>query len=109
MLSQFIRETDEELEAYNRDIIETFIDKIYLFDDKLIITYNITNENSELDSSELSFLYGLCSNEDAFTCSHLEHSNGENEFKSEPSTKLWAMLLGSSSGVNPSISSLTST
>ena len=80
MLSQFVRESEEENEAYNRDIINTFIDKIYLFDDKLIVTYNLTNENSELNSSELTFLHSLdCSNNGVSLCSHLEQSNGDEE------------------------------
>ena len=77
MLSQFIRETDAEIEEYNRDIIETFISAIYLFDDKLIVTYNLTNENSELDSSELSFLQSLeCDSNGVFTGSPLEQLSG---------------------------------
>ena len=56
MLSQFARETSDESETYNRDIIECFLSKAYLYDDRIIITYNLTNENSELDSSELELL-----------------------------------------------------
>ena len=78
LLSQFVRETDAPLEEYNQDVIDTFISAVYVFDDKLIITYNLTNENSELDSSELSFLYSLeCDSNGVFECSPLEHSHGD--------------------------------
>ena len=59
MLSQFVRQTDDSLEKYNKDIIECFINAIYLYDDKLIVTYNLTNEKSELESSDISLLYHM--------------------------------------------------
>jgi len=77
MLSQFLRETDAPLDEYNRDIIDTFISAVYLFEDKLIITYNLTNENSALDSTELSFLQGLnCDANGVFECSPLAQNSG---------------------------------
>jgi len=85
MLSQFIRETDAPLDEYNRDVIETFISAVYLYDDKLIVTYNLTNKNSELDSSELSFLHGLgFDNSNMYECSTIEHSDGALSSKNEP-------------------------
>jgi site-specific DNA recombinase len=56
MLSQFERETDEPLEEYKENIIECFVNSVYLYDDKLIVTYNLTNEKNELESSFLEFL-----------------------------------------------------
>ena len=78
MLSQFLRETDAEIEEYNRDVIEAFIDKVYLYDDKIITTYNLTKENSELDSTELAL---VCDADlKGFSeCSTLEHLHGGEE------------------------------
>jgi site-specific DNA recombinase len=56
MLSQFERETDEPLEEYKKNIIECFVNSVYLYEDKLIVTYNLTNEKNELESSFLEFL-----------------------------------------------------
>lgn len=44
MLSQFQRETSEPLEEYNRTIMECFVNSVHLFNDKIIITYNLTDE-----------------------------------------------------------------
>ena len=61
MLSHFIRESDEPSEEYNADIIKCFINSVYVYDDKIIITYNIASKknNSELMSSDLSL---ICAN-----------------------------------------------
>jgi len=78
MLSQFLRDADEDanelLEEYKRDIIEAFVSEVYFFDDKLLITYNLTNENSVLDSTELSLLHNLDCKTNSFEGSTLEAS-----------------------------------
>lgn len=55
MLSQFQRKEDQPDEDYLKTLIDCFIDNVYLFDDKIIVTYNLTNEKSELESSLLTF------------------------------------------------------
>lgn len=57
LLSQFVRETDEPLEEYSRSLIDTLVNTVHLYNDKLIITYNMHKKNStELESSVLQFL-----------------------------------------------------
>lgn len=56
LLSQFQRETSETLEEYNNNIIECFVNTVHLYDNKIYITYNLTNDSSELLSSELELL-----------------------------------------------------
>ncbi|MPN06724.1 hypothetical protein SDC9_153980 [bioreactor metagenome] len=56
MLSRFKRETSEPLEKYNADVINCFVNRVYLYDDKLYITYNLTDTKGELFHSELSLL-----------------------------------------------------
>lgn len=57
MLSQFQRKTFDTLEEYNENIIECFINSVHLYDDKIIITYNLTNEKkTELLCSVLNAL-----------------------------------------------------
>ena len=53
MLSQFQRETTDDLEKYNEDIINCFVSAVYMYDDKLYITYNLTNEKSNLERLDL--------------------------------------------------------
>lgn len=57
MLSQFQRETSETLEEYNQDIIECFVNSVYLYNDKLIITYHLTDDikKTECFHSVLTF------------------------------------------------------
>jgi len=39
---------------YRKKIVDTFINKIFLFDDKLIITYNYSNDNNNIAVSDLA-------------------------------------------------------
>ncbi len=57
MLSQFQRETSEPLEEYNQDMIACFVNSVHLYDDKLIITYHLTDEikKTECFHSVLTF------------------------------------------------------
>ena len=55
MLSQFQRETNEPLEEYKENLIECFVNSVRLFDDHLVVFYNLTNEKNELESSFLKF------------------------------------------------------
>lgn len=55
MLSQF-QDFDVEDENYYSKIIDCFVNCVYLYDDKLIVTYNLGNEKTELESSVLHFI-----------------------------------------------------
>ena len=55
LLSQFQRETDEPLEEYKENLIECFVNSVQLFDDHLVVFYNLTNEKNELESSFVKF------------------------------------------------------
>ncbi len=58
MLSQFQRETTDIIEEYNESIIECFVHSVYLYDNKLIVTYNLTDreKDKELFHSVLDLL-----------------------------------------------------
>jgi len=49
MLSQFRRETSDKLEAYNEDLIECFVHAVYLYDDKLIVMYNLMDDTKKTE------------------------------------------------------------
>jgi len=55
MLMQYEKKW-KDLQAYKKEIIECFISKIYLFDDKLIMYYNIDETQQELKSSDISLV-----------------------------------------------------
>lgn len=55
LLSKFVRETDQTLEEYSKDVIECFIHKVFLYDDRAVVVYNIGKSENELLSSEISF------------------------------------------------------
>lgn len=63
LLSQFIRETDEPMEEYSRNLLDSLVSSVHLHEDKLIVTYNLLNkEKTELESSVLQFVSdALCS------------------------------------------------
>ncbi len=54
LLLQF-EEPGDDIQAYNKKIIETFISSVYLYDDKLLVYYNI-KDGEELSSSDISLL-----------------------------------------------------
>lgn len=49
MLSQFQRETTDNLAEYNENIIDCFVSSVHLYDDKLIVTYNLTDEEKRTE------------------------------------------------------------
>lgn len=63
MLSQFQPDSETPREEYNANIIECFVNSVHLYDDKLVVTYNLTNEKTELESSVLESL-SECTNSD---------------------------------------------
>jgi len=81
LLSQFQRETHEPLEEYQENLIECFVNSVRLYDDKIIVCYNLTNEKNELESSFLEFLSDpenpACASVSG--CSDLELFGGDDE------------------------------
>ena len=56
LLLQYSRESEEQDEDYNKDIIDCFVSRVYLYDDKLIVTYNLMDdEGKDMKKSELEF------------------------------------------------------
>ncbi len=53
MLEQLIPKKENLSENEIEKIIDTFVHSVYLYDDKLLVTYNMTIFNKELDSSTL--------------------------------------------------------
>ncbi len=58
MLSQFQRETTDNLAEYNEHIIDCFVNSVHLYNDKMIVTYNLTDneKRTELMRSVLDTL-----------------------------------------------------
>ncbi|RKJ53010.1 hypothetical protein D7Y09_13370 [bacterium 1XD42-1] len=81
MLSRFLRETTDTLEEYNESIIDCFVNSVYLYDDKLIVTYNLTDEQkkTELLRSVLDTLPEKDSDFAAFSGSDIEWNGGPEE------------------------------
>lgn len=55
MLMQYIKESEDE-QAYKKEIIDCFVSEVYLYDDRLIIYYNINKNRTDLAQSDLSLL-----------------------------------------------------
>ncbi len=55
LLSRFCRKTADNLDAYNEDIINTFIHKVFLYDDKMAVVYNLSKGDGEFMTSWLYF------------------------------------------------------
>jgi DNA invertase Pin-like site-specific DNA recombinase len=85
LLSQFQRETNEPLEEYTEKLIKTFVNSVRLFDDHVVVLYNLTNEKNELESSFLEFLSDPENPDKSGVsgCSDLELFGGDNRAKSE--------------------------
>ena len=79
MLSRFLRETTDNLEEYNESIIDCFVNSVYLYDDKLIVTYNLTDEQkkTELLRSVLDALPGKDDNFATLSGSDIELCGGD--------------------------------
>jgi len=72
MLMQYMNK-GEDKQAYKKEIIECFVSKVYLYDDRLVIYYNINKNQPELAESDLSLLESdgfdqcdLCSSKNSF-------------------------------------------
>lgn len=73
MLTQFKAEDAQLTEEYRKDLIECFVNSVYVYEDKLIITYNLLQrEKAELFSIE-----------HAFNSSTLIFNGGQSETKVE--------------------------
>ena len=55
MLLKFTEKGEDE-EAWKQEVINCFVSSIYLFDDRLLICYNISNNMEGLSKSEISLL-----------------------------------------------------
>ena len=55
LLSHFVRETDEPSEEYSKDIIEGLVHKVFTYEDRIVIVYNVGKSDTELFSSEIHF------------------------------------------------------
>lgn len=62
MLSQYQTENQDSPEFIEK-IIDAFVDSVYLYPDRLIVTYNLTNQSGTLETSTLDLLGSedLCS------------------------------------------------
>ncbi|MVB11358.1 hypothetical protein CAFE_20720 [Caprobacter fermentans] len=88
LLSQFQRETNEPLAEYTEKIIKTFVNSVRLFDDHVVVVYNLVNEKNELESSFLKFLSDP-ENPDksgVSECSDLELFGGDDESRTQPNS-----------------------
>lgn len=66
-------EKGEDEQAYKKEIIECFVSEVYLYDDKLLIYYNINKNHPELAKSDLALLEsdGFDQRDDASTTNRL--------------------------------------
>ncbi len=67
LIEQF-KDGDINDEEYRKRLIETFIHKVYLYDDKLLIIYNYTNRETKVNEQELIDMIEGCE------CSDIEAS-----------------------------------
>ncbi len=81
LLSPFQRETNEPLEDYTEKIIKTSVNSVQLFDDHIVVAYNLVNEKNELESSFLKFLSDPenANKSSVSECSDLELFGGDDE------------------------------
>lgn len=56
LLDQYCRESDEYDEQYNRDVINCFVSTVHLYEDKICITYNLTNQDQSTLQSTLEIV-----------------------------------------------------
>ena len=57
LLRQYAHPWDDE-EAYRREIIDSFVSEVYLYDGRLLIYYNIRKEQAELAKSDFELVEG---------------------------------------------------
>lgn len=74
MLMQYAEKGEDE-QAYKKEIIECFVSEVYLYDDKLLIYYNINKNHPELAKSDLALLEsdGFDQRDDASTKKKKSH------------------------------------
>ena len=57
MLQQFANKKDSESEeSFRKKIIDCFVSEVYLYDDKLLIYFNIDDSHTDLSEKEISFV-----------------------------------------------------
>ena len=57
MLEQMRQRVDEPDDEYRERLLDCFVNSVYLYDDKAIVTFNLTNEKATLESVTLSLLH----------------------------------------------------
>lgn len=63
-LEQFVKDDGEDPAAYRKKIIQCFVTKVFLYNDKIKVLYSMTKDSSALES-EASILESECSSSDA--------------------------------------------
>ena len=56
ILYSFVQQEDLTWEEYKEKIIKTFVSDVYLYDDRMIVNYNICRNKESLDSSIVDLL-----------------------------------------------------
>ncbi len=57
MLEQMQQRVDEPDDEYRERLLDCFVNSVYLYEDKAIVTFNLTNEKATLESVTLSLLH----------------------------------------------------
>ena len=85
-LYRMLKQGEESREKYKERVIRSFIYQIRLFDDKVVITYNITDDNVGLNHifALRKADTGLASTSDSDTCA-AENIEGNKKSLAEPS------------------------
>lgn len=61
MLTQFTQKENLSEREYVERLIDSFVHSVYLYDDKIIITFNLTNHDTELEKAVFSLVDDLLS------------------------------------------------
>lgn len=56
MLEQMRQRTDEPDDEYRERLLDCFVNSVYLYEDKAIVTFNLTNEKAVLESTAIPLL-----------------------------------------------------
>jgi len=73
LLKQFMDKGEDE-EVYKKNIIDCFVTSVYLYDNRLLIHYNISKTEPRLDSSELDILEAGPFDQRGDSCRYLKTS-----------------------------------
>lgn len=68
MLLAMKQKTTDNYEEYKKKIIDTFVTSVYLYDDKLVVYYNLTDSNKKPTSTTTSYILDVA--KDVLTENH---------------------------------------